>query len=379
MRQQIDWETGDSHILINPRYSLEEQRHFQKILEKASSWPGHIWLSTSGSTVKKWVGLSKKAILASARAVNDHLSSNYQDKWIQALPEFHVGGLGIWARSYLSGASVADFKASCQGKWEAFAFHHFIQETKGTLTALVPAQLHDLIQLNLTAPPSLRATIIGGGKISSELYQKAQKLKWKVLPSYGLTECASQVATTEMGTEKAHLKLLSHIQAKVQEDGRLSFKGESLFSVYAFCHAGKVEFMNPKVEGWFVTEDMGTVDKGVLNVFGRVDQMIKVGGESVNVDALEIFLQNIKMNKQISTDMTLLAVPDSRLGHSIHLVVATSSKESMQEIIDQFQQTVLPFERIRHVHYVLDIPRSALSKVLKQELLANLNLSTLSS
>ena len=35
----------------------------------------------------------------------------------------------------------------------------------------------------------------GGGAVSDELYRDARALGWRVLPSYGMTECCSQVAT----------------------------------------------------------------------------------------------------------------------------------------------------------------------------------------
>jgi acyl-coenzyme A synthetase/AMP-(fatty) acid ligase len=41
----------------------------------------------------------------------------------------------------------------------------------------------------------------------------------------------------------------------------------------------------------------------------------------------------------------------------------------INEIVERFNQAVLPFERIREVHYVEEIPRSPLRKVLKADLL----------
>ena len=104
----IDWTSSESEILINPRGMPSDRR----ILDAAKHLPGHIWVATSGSTQLKWVGLSKEAIQLSAQAVNKHLHSTSADIWIHCLPDFHVGGLGIWARSALSGARVVDCKVS---------------------------------------------------------------------------------------------------------------------------------------------------------------------------------------------------------------------------------------------------------------------------
>lgn len=366
----MNWHSQSSHILLNPQYSSVQQTQYNKIVEKASSlFPGHIWLSTSGSSSPKWVGLSKQAILSSAQAVNEHLASDAKDIWIHALPEFHVGGLGIRARSYISGASVADYKSTHPGKWNARSFYQFLQDSKGTLTALVPAQLHDLIQQGFVGPAHLRALIIGGGGLSSDVYLEAVKLGWKVLPSYGLTECASQVATAELGSwdrgKYPPLKILPHISVE-EGGGRLKFKGPALLSTYALCQDDEITFFDPKEAGWFLSEDRGLVEGDQLYPQGRCDQVIKIGGESVDLMSLEMQLQNINSARN---DMTLVAYPDSRLGSVIHLAVSGLVSESAQRVVEQYNQQVLPFERIRQVHYVKKIPRSALLKVLKGELL----------
>lgn len=374
---KIDWESSSSEVLINPHYSQEDHALFNTIKEKTESrWPGHIWVSTSGSSLPKWVGLSKKAILASAQAVNAHLKSDSSDRWIQALPHFHVGGIGIWARSYLSGAVVHDFKKPQEkgiAKWDPLSFYEFIKKNEGTLTALVPSQLHDFVQLGLRGPPSLRAVIIGGGALLPDLYFKAIQLGWNVLPSYGLTECASQVATAEIGSwstqQFPRLKVLSHMKVK-EDNGCLSFSGSSLLSTYVIFEESKIIFFDPKQEGWFRSEDRGRADiGGFVEIFGRSDHMIKIGGESVDVSKLEALLQKIKMRLAPQADMTLVVAPDERLGKVIHLAIATLVIDNIhQSVIDEFQYSVLPFERIRRTHCIPSIPRSPLAKVLVKEL-----------
>lgn len=367
----IDWLSEQSDVLMNPCYSMPEQEQFRQILDKSSAFLGHLWLATSGSTVSKWVGLSKQAILASAQAVNGHLKAHSSDRWIQTLPVFHVGGLGIEARAFLSGASVFNFREQIS-KWQPDQFVEFVNKHQGTLTSLVPAQLCDLIQLGYQSPASLRAVIIGGGALAPALYERAVSLGWKILPSYGLTECASQVATAEtdswqLGTFPP-LKILPHIEAQ-EQDGRLCFKGSSLLSVYAYYKQGQWELEDPKQADWLVSEDRGRVEGSFLSIFGRADSLIKVGGESVDLNRLENLLQEICLTHQVHKDMTLIAYPDERLGHVIHLAVAEQLADDAQSIMQEFQQRVLPFERIRKIHTVPFLPKTALSKIRKQDLL----------
>jgi o-succinylbenzoate---CoA ligase len=371
---KIEWTSSDSHVLLNPAYSTEDQNTYKQILS-ASSLTGHIWLATSGSTAFKWVGLSKEALLTSAQAVNQHLESTASDQWVSALPFFHVGGLSVWARGYLSGAAVSEFKLPA-GKWQCLDFCKFIETVSGTLTSLVPTQLYDLVHLEIKPPKSLRAVIIGGGKLVPELYYKAVQLGWPLLPSYGLTECASQVATADLGSwknkEYPSFTLLSHMQVK-QQNERLAFKSPSLLSSYAYFENKKIHFLDPKVEGWFVGEDRGEVMENYLKIWGRTDSLIKIGGESVDLAHLECHFQAICLQMKIKQEMTLVAMPDSRLGHAIHLAVVGCSSAILTPVIESFCLTVLPFERIRAVHHLPFLPKSALFKIIKKELIQLIN------
>jgi len=364
----IDWESQDSHVLINPCYSEKSKQLFQQILNHAGHWPGHIWLATSGSTVEKWVGLSKQALLNSAQAVNTHLESDSSDSWALALPDFHVGGLGIRARSHLSQAKVYEFKhINPTSKWDASLFYHFLVQTKASLTALVPSQLFDLIQLNFKGPPALRAVVIGGGHLPTELLDQSKQKGWNILPSYGSTECASQVATASLRSH-LDLKILQHMEVSIR-DNRLAFKSPALLSAYAYFENEKPVFIDPKVEGWFVSMDHGDVKNGYLSIHGRIDEMIKIGGENVDVARLEKLLQKIKIKNQISEVMTLLPLPHERLGHMLVLVIeGKPTKKIEQTILKEFHLLILPFERIREVKWVEEIPKSSLLKILKSKL-----------
>jgi O-succinylbenzoic acid--CoA ligase len=134
-------------------------------------------VATSGSTADsplriKWTALSKKAILASAEAVNTFLSSDHRDIWGASLPSFHVGGLGIWARGFLSRAQVIDTYSLMNGIWDPVQFTELIQRFAITLTSLVPTQVYDIAKMGIKAPSSLRGVVIGGGVLQQPIYKK---------------------------------------------------------------------------------------------------------------------------------------------------------------------------------------------------------------
>jgi len=74
------------------------------------------FFQTSGSEGRrKWVGLTKEALLTSAKAVNTHFGITKRDHWLLALPVHHVGGFGVLTRAFTSGSQVTRL----DGKWDA--------------------------------------------------------------------------------------------------------------------------------------------------------------------------------------------------------------------------------------------------------------------
>ena len=344
----IDWESEESHVLLNPRMPEEERRLLQSYVVDL---PGHLWLATSGTTgALKLTALSKRAMLASAAAVNRHLQSDRSDVWCCVLPTFHVGGLGIYARAFLSGARVI------AAQWDP---HAFAAMDEVTLASLVPAQVRDLVSAGLRAPRQLRAIVVGGGALDTALYNDARELGWQVLPSYGMTETCSQVATATLGSPE--LVLLDHLECRTEENGRLAFRGESLLTGYGTGRG----FVDPKIDGWFVTEDLGSVDGARLIVEGRRGDFIKIGGESVDLARLDAILGSVA-----GPQAAVVAVSDARLGHVIHLAVTPAVDGDV--VRAAFDERVHPFERARRVHVIPEIPRSSLGKLLRKQLLEQL-------
>lgn len=364
------WQSDQCRIMVNPRddRSLAEAEIIQSWAHKQSALSGHVLFSTSGSSGRsKWAALSRESILASARVVNQFLSASESDIWLLALPDFHVGGMGILARSYT---------ASCQvvymgGKWDARAYHAMVLTEGVTLSSLVPTQLVDLVQSGLSAPPSLRAVLIGGGRLDDAVYQQAIDLGWPVMETYGMTETCSQVATARLGSRD--LKVLSGWQTQISDDGRLMINGEALLTAYVSCHDGLCEIQDPKQEGWFTTGDVVELTANCLLVKGRADRCVKVLGELVNLAEVESAVSNTIENEEISGhESVVTSIPDIRNGSRL---VLCSDKDvdlrlelNLEELRLRYNDTCHPVERIESVCLLGEIPRSALGKIRYGEL-----------
>ncbi|HEY2092314.1 MAG TPA: AMP-binding protein [Thermoanaerobaculia bacterium] len=330
----IDFESSESYLLVNPRMPAEERERF--VLPPIES---HVFVTTSGSTgTVKLVALSKRAILASAAAVNGYFGVTGRDVFAAVLPPFHVGGLGVYARAHLSGARVITME------WDPSVF----AASEATIASLVPAHVHDLVRAGLRPRRHLRAILVGGAAFDPDLAARARDLGWPVYPSYGMSECASTIAIGDP------LQLLPHLEGRIDADDRLALRGTSLFTGYV--EDGLLT--DPKVDGWFVSEDRAVLDRRTVTITGRPTDFVKIGGESVDLRRLDRILASI------TPDAAVFAEPDERLGHVIHLAMTRDDPRT----VDEFNARVLPFERARAVHRLDEIPRSPLGKLLRREL-----------
>jgi O-succinylbenzoic acid--CoA ligase len=200
--------------------------------------------------------------------------------WLLQLPLNHVSGFSIAIRCLLSGAAVV-FSDS---EYEAV-----------THLSLVPTQLQRL--LDSGAPlHRLRAVLVGGGPISSTLVERAICSGVPLHLTYGMTESASQICTTERLVETpnplhAGAPLLGR-EVRISQDGVIQIRGPIL-AKKSLGPEGLWEDL-ADAEGWFSTGDLGAFTaEGNLVIHGRRDRLIISGGENIQPETIEAALLEI--------------------------------------------------------------------------------------
>ncbi len=366
----IDWHSSENHLLLNPQLPSVDAADAHALFRGAPTMSAQVWVATSGSTRAvdesvRLVALSKAALLASARAVNTHLHVTAADVWYLALPIFHVGGLGILARASLHMNSVITGKT-----WSTAGFCEAIDSGCVTLSALVPTQIFDLVTERRRAPPHLRAIVVGGGSLSESLYHQARELGWPLLPSFGMTESCSQVATASLQSlqqaDYPKLQILSHWQVQTDEENRLGLKGASLLSLYAQKRVGQSHYWDPKREQIFWSEDRVQLKGDTLEILGRGQDFVKIHGENVNLSELNAQLQ--RLDTRVAQGSVILARADVRSGSRIVLVTEVELTSTQQaDLLARFAAQVLPVARIQDVYHMERLPRSALGKILRED------------
>lgn len=338
---------------------------------------GLLWLLSSGTQSVdqvKAIALTFEAFKNSARAVNEHLDARKSDRWLITLPTYHVGGLSILTRAYLSHSKFEYLK-----KWDALKFAQSVLDYKITLTSLVPTQVHDLVDGNMMCPVGLRAVVVGGGSLDPAIYRKARELGWPLLTSYGLTECCSQVATASLKSlerrDYPQLQVLPHVELELREQ-RIFLRSRSVCKWIAKGdREGQFTLEDPLRNGWLPTEDLAEWDRRGLKLLGRRDDVVKILGVLVPVQQVEHEARAFFQNKGFKGDIAIVAVAGGR--EENRLILVTDSQSSLREWESQlkvFNDKVPGPQRIKQFAWVARIPRGELGKVNRNALVESLSL-----
>ncbi len=350
---------GDETRIMAPPHLAREAAQLRALL--AGGRTGEIIFASSGTSGEpKWVALHREALMASAEAVNRRLEARSRDRWLLALPVFHVGGFGILARARAAGGTVARL----EGKWNPRRFAAVAAESGATITSLVPAQLHDLVAAKESSPPALRAVVVGGGAAAEEILRKARRLGWPVLRSYGMTEAASQVATDRVpadfeGGTPGPLPALEVWECRQGPGGRLEIRGRPLFNRYLHADRGRLVESDPKSRGWFTTSDVVKIHPDGLEFKGRADRLVKILGELLDLQDLET---RLRQGLPQDAACVVVAVPDHRRGWRLVPVAESAFRKQAARRVAALNRQLPGFARLESLKVVTKLPRTPLGK-----------------
>jgi O-succinylbenzoic acid--CoA ligase len=223
---------------------------------------------TSGSTGEpKGALLPTSALLHSARATLERLGGPGQ--WLLSLPVSHIAGLQVLVRSL-----VADVEPEVLDLSGGFSVDGFVAATRRMgaggrrYTALVPTQLRRLVEAGADLS-SYDAILVGGAALGFPPPPN-------VVRTYGMTETCGGCVYDGVP--------LDDVEVTVASDGRISIGGPVVFAGYRL----RPDLTGTAlVDGRHVTADIGTLERGRLEVVGRVDDVIVTGGVNVPAAVVE--------------------------------------------------------------------------------------------
>ena len=278
--------------------------------------PSQSILLTSGSSgVPKGVRLTKSNWEAAASVSISRLGHGPESRWLCPLPLHHVGGLSIIFRTVAAGGAIVLAPQPA----DLVAWMGRVQ-----FASLVPTQLYRALEGRTETFTNKPVVLIGAGRSEPDLLASADAAGMTVLPTYGMTETTSQVATARLGDPERGLMPLDGVDVRIGADDRIEVRGPTVFPGYV----GQAE----RAAGdWFTTSDRGHIEPdGALVVLGRTDRLIVTGGEKVDPAEVE---SAIESHPEV-VEVGVLAIPDQEWGEAIAAAyVGNASPDQLRSFV----------------------------------------------
>ena len=316
-------------------------------------------LATSGSGGSpKLIVLEKRALLHSAKIVNQYCGIRKKDLSLAPLSTRHVGGIAIFARAFLSGSPVRVLRWDEWTRDGSALLKACLGEV--AITSLTPVHLYDLVASGVAPPPQLRGVFVGGGALSRGLAERALDLGWPLWPTYGMTEASSQIATS-LCADSDWLPILPHWETGATSEGVLRIRGESLFSGSFVKEDPTGQWVwndATREDGFYVTGDRVELREGQIRPLGRADDLVKILGELVSPDEVETSLADF-----LRVRAAVVAIPDDRRGAVLVAVLECRDSSAIRKRIGEWNESVPGYRRVSSHLCLRELPRTAGGKI----------------
>ncbi|WP_445166565.1 acyl-CoA synthetase [Mycolicibacterium sp. Dal123E01] len=328
---------------------------------------------TSGTTgLPKGVLISRRAVAAQIDALVQAWQWSPEDTLVHGLPLFHVHGLilGLLGSLRVGNRFVHTGKPTPAGYAEA----------AGTLYFGVPTVWSRVVADTgaATALASARLLVSGSAPLPVPVFDRLAELTGHApVERYGSTESLITLSTRADGERRpgwvglpltgVQTKLVHEDGSVVGHDGEtvgsLHIKAPTLFDGYLNRPDATAESFDP--DGWYRTGDAAVIDDGGMHrIVGRESvDLIKSGGFRVGAGEIETVL----LGHSGVDEVAVVGLPDNDLGQRIVAFVVGAANP--EELIAFVAEQLSVHKRPREVRIVDSLPRNAMGKVMKKELM----------
>ena len=341
---------------------------------------GLLLVYTSGTT-----GRPKGALLTHANCFWTNLSFDRvagladDDVVLSVLPQFHCGGWNVQPLlAWWKGARVV-----LEPSFDAARTLELIASARVTTMMGVPANYlfmaneHSFSDADLS---SLRRAVVGGAPMPEALLETWHERGVEIVQGYGLTEAAPNVLCLppEDAARKRGCagKPYPHVDVTLRDaesgqlldgpgEGELVVRGPNVFAGYWRDPGATAAAF---ADGWLLTGDVAARDEeGYYRIVGRLKDMVISGGENVYPAEIE----NVLHEHPAVAEAAVVGVPDERWGEAcLAFVVPAPGTDAIEdELLGFCRERLARYKVPRAVRLVERLPRNALNKVAKDELL----------
>ena len=322
---------------------------------------------TSGTTGRpKGAVLSQKAIMCSAEMSQHMTDLTVNDRVLNVLPLFHVGGLNIQPLpALLYGATLI-----LHARFSPVDAVNALTNNQITLINTVPTLLRAMLASSAWNPQSyrsLRAVSIGSTDVPVSLINNVQSCGIPLIQVYGATETgplaiyqriehASKTGSIGKAGLLCDVRLCNKEGEEVAqgESGEIQIKGCNILNHYWRNEQATADCMN---DGWFGTGDVAHRDsEGFFWFDDRLKHVIISGGENIYPAEIERVLRDVPGVDEVA----IVGRADDQWGQvPVAVIVGTAEKDS----IIVASQSLAKFKRPADIIFMDSLPRNALGKV----------------
>jgi acyl-CoA synthetase (AMP-forming)/AMP-acid ligase II len=335
---------------------------------------------SSGTTgLPKGVMLTHANLVTTVRQMNSGLRLTPDDTVLAVAPFFHVMGfMATLALPLASGATVVTMP-----RFDLEGFLALIQRHRVTVLVVPPPIMAALARHPMIDGydlSSLELIVSGGAPLGADLQRAvaARIPSAAVRQGWGLTETSIGVTLPDrrFGTVPGSVgRVMPNTELRVVdprtggdlgagEPGELWARGPQVMAGYLGRPDATVEIVD--ADGWLHTGDLGYVDDdGNVFIVDRLKELIKVSAYQVAPAELEALLAG----HPAVADAAVIPRPDATHGEIPVALVVPRGEVDADELIAWVADRVAPHKRIRAVHLVDAIPRTASGKLLRRVLI----------
>ena len=342
-----------------------------------------IVLYTSGTTgPPKGVMIPRRAIVSNLDALAEVWEWTRADALAHALPLFHVHGLVLG----ILGPLRRGGRVEHVGRFSPVALADALR--RGAMMVFgVPTMYHriaDEAERDAALGEAFgraRLLVSGSAPLPAVEHERIELLTGqRIVERYGMTETLMNASVRASGERTpgfvglplpgVELRLVDEDSAPIEQSdgetiGEIQLRGPNLFTGYLNRPDATAEAFR---DGWFQTGDLATrAPNGYIRIVGRrATDLIKSGGYKIGAGEIEAAL----LEHPAVAEAAVAARPDPDLGERVAAWVVRRAGADVEadELTRHVADLLAPHKRPRELHFVAELPRNEMGKVLKKAL-----------
>lgn len=286
-------------------------------------------------------------------------------------PLFHISGKGIFDMALFLGCPFV-----LQEQWDRGEYLGNIEAHDVTFSHLITTVLIEIADsdpeiLQEYDTDSLRTIITGGGPCTEEQIRRfEQYVGGEISEGYGSTEGGyaynppGKRKLGSNGVPSYNMNDFKIVSPETNEEVPAGKKGEILIRGDAVTtgYYNRPDLNEQLFEdGWLHTEDLGWFDEdGYLYFTGRLDDMIKTGGENVYPAEIEQVILDIDGVAEVK----VIGKADEKWGELVTAVIAPASDDlTPEKVVNASRDELAGFKIPREIYFVPELDKLGSQKV----------------